>query len=88
MSYLSAMIKRFRLPISKGVDRQPGETYGTEVQNNLNSEVDSPEAPTGMFSSAADEQFDPGVDVNAEETKNYLIKKSRERMNTVVGPED
>jgi len=68
-------------------ERQSTESYATSVYNDMSMEEGSP-APPEAPTEGVDEQFDPGVDDRAGAMKNYLIQKSKDRMDRVVAPED
>lgn len=68
--------------------QEPGDVFATEAAAGINGDVNGISAPQEFRAQTTDEQFDPGVDMTAEKTKNYLLSKARERMSAVVAPED
>lgn len=68
--------------------QEPGDVFATEAVAGINGDVNGISAPQEFRAQTTDEQFDPGVDEQVEQTKNYLLKISKDRLNQVASFED
>ena len=68
-------------------ERQATENFSAQVYNDMSMEEVAP-PPPNPSAEDSDEQFDPAMDERANDTKNYLIQKSKNRMDRVVAPQD
>jgi len=69
-------------------DRGVEEHFHDQVFNGENTQVDGPTPPQPSSMGAQEQQFDPGVDQQVEQTKDYLLKISKDRLNQVASFED
>lgn len=69
-------------------ERGTSEFFAGDVQRGLDQEIGAPTPPVGESVQRDDAQFDPGVDEDVETTKNFLLKRAKERLNEVASVED
>lgn len=69
-------------------DASSTQALATNAYNDVSMSVGSPEPPAAPQEGQEYAPDDPALDKNVDETKEYLINRSKQRMDKIVAPAD